>query len=96
MAASLGLRALFLSADLGGDARWDLADARAFSALMELCEGGLIDIVIGGPPARPGHGLDATAGCRGRRLSARGRVPRGSRGCGRGRLSEWRSPALLR
>ena len=50
MASQSGLRVLFLSADLAHDARRDLADARASTALMELCEGGLIDIVIGGPP----------------------------------------------
>ncbi|CAK0903818.1 unnamed protein product, partial [Prorocentrum cordatum] len=44
------LRVLFLSADLLDDPRWDLANPSTFSALMELCEGGWVDIVLGGPP----------------------------------------------
>ncbi|CAK0804568.1 unnamed protein product, partial [Prorocentrum cordatum] len=30
--------------------RWDLANPATFSALVELCEGGWVDIVLGGPP----------------------------------------------
>ncbi|CAK0900846.1 unnamed protein product, partial [Prorocentrum cordatum] len=44
------MRVLFLSADLLDDPRWDLANPATFSALMELCEGGRVDIVLGGPP----------------------------------------------
>ncbi|CAK0851604.1 unnamed protein product, partial [Prorocentrum cordatum] len=50
LAKERSLRVLFLSADLLDDPRWDLANPSTFSALMELCEGGWVDIVLGGPP----------------------------------------------
>ncbi|CAK0872525.1 unnamed protein product [Prorocentrum cordatum] len=50
LAKERNLRVLFLSADLLDDPRWDLANPSTFSALMELCEGGWVDIVLGGPP----------------------------------------------
>ncbi|CAK0883180.1 unnamed protein product [Prorocentrum cordatum] len=48
LAKERSLRVLFLSADLLDDPRWDLANPSTFSALMELCEGGWVDIVLGG------------------------------------------------
>ncbi|CAK0846343.1 unnamed protein product [Prorocentrum cordatum] len=50
LAKERNLRVIFLSADLLDDPRWDLANPSTFSALMELCEGGWVDIVLGGPP----------------------------------------------
>ncbi|CAK0898424.1 unnamed protein product, partial [Prorocentrum cordatum] len=50
LAMERSLRVLFLSADLLDDPRWDLASPPTFSALMELCEGGWVDVVLGGPP----------------------------------------------
>ena len=69
------IRVLFLSADVADDPRWDLANPSTFSALMELCEGGWVDIVLGGPPARPGPGPHTIADGQALRLCARGYAP---------------------
>ena len=44
------LKLLFLTADLAVDINWDLASPETFAALLDLCEGGLVDCLVGGPP----------------------------------------------
>ena len=50
LCAKAGLCLLFCSVDLLVDSRWDLAAPETLASLMMLCEEGLIDIVLGGPP----------------------------------------------
>ena len=45
-----GIQLLFLTADLEADERWDLARADTLDDLARLCEEGLVDVILGGPP----------------------------------------------
>ncbi len=65
------MRLIFLSVDLDVDARWDLGLPHTFHQLSEAAEEGLIDVLLGGPPARLGA---AQGSCRHRVLDRSGTV----------------------
>ena len=51
LAKAAGLLVLVVSIDLdGGAAAWDLLDPEVQSTIMEMAEGGFVDVAVGGPP----------------------------------------------
>ena len=54
MAEEIQMRLVFLSVDLDVDARWDLGLPHTFHQLSEAAEEGLLDVLLGPPPARLG------------------------------------------
>ena len=44
------LEVSMISIDLANDSNWDFANSHTFHTIMQLVEGGLIDLVLGGPP----------------------------------------------